>query len=100
MSIFQQLSTRSELNVTDITNAFKSNEITVEEAASLLDHVKLVSPMAARRKANEIKGQLSVLDEDWLSKTPENSYEGLKLELSSPEYIESYYRIMELRGFS
>lgn len=100
MSTFQQLSARSTLNVTDITKALKAGEITVEEAATLLDNVKLRSPLAERQKDTQLKGQLSILDDAWLLQTPENSYEGLKSELSDREYIEMYYKIMELRGFS
>jgi hypothetical protein len=100
MSVFQQLSARRSLDITDITNALKSGEITVEEAASLLDHVKMSNPRSKRKQVRQIKGQLIALDEDWLLNTPSNSYEGLKRDLSASEYIGYYHRIMELRGVS
>jgi len=101
MSMFQHLSVRGELNVPDITDALKAGEITVEEAASLLDHVKLATPIADRREDAHLKGQSSLIDDAWLNETPQNSYEGLKLELSdNAEQREQYYQIMELRGFS
>lgn len=100
MSVFQQLSARRSLDVADITNALKAGEITVEEAASLLDHVKMSVPRSKRQQARPIKDQLSMIDEAWLLTTPRNSYEGLKRELSGSEHIQSYQRIMELRGVS
>lgn len=100
MSVFQQLSARRSLDVSDITKALKAGEITVEEAASLLDHVKMAKPRSKRKQVRQVKGQLSAIDEDWLMTTPMNSYEGLKRELSSSEHLDAYRQIMKLRGVS
>jgi hypothetical protein len=100
MSVFQQLSARRSLDVSDITSALKAGEITAEEAASLLDHVKMATVRSKRQRKNQVKGQLSMIDEDWMLTTPENSYEWLKRELSDSAHVQSYQRIMELRGVS
>lgn len=96
MSTFQQLSAHRSLNVSDITNALKAGGNTVEEAASLLDHATI----HARAEASQLDGHLSLISEVWITQTPRNPHEGLKVELSDREHIGAYHRIMELRGCS
>lgn len=101
MSVFEQLSARRSLDVSDITNALKSGDITVAEAASLLDHVRPKKKLPKRGRAKqEVKGQLSMVDDEWLSTTPKNSYQGLKEQLVGSGHEESYLKIMELKGVS
>jgi hypothetical protein len=102
MSAFSTIASQWTVNVSDITNALKEGTLEVREAAALLDRVKLVdvrNESAKHLTAINYVGN-KITDEARAGMTHDNSYEGLKLQLSEPEHAEKYHELMKLRGLA
>lgn len=97
---FHRIDSLDTVNIVDITKALKYGSITVEEAAILMDRVKIVDSIEERlAEIDHVGYAASMIDDSWLRPHAKNSFGELSSELSDPEYRETYYKLMDLLGF-